>query len=169
MQNHVKHDFLHILLQKCSTSVFLKLCKNVYNCVNIHDYCSSFIYYFTNFSFAPFFFLSSLGSTNSITSPLLVFFFFLRCTQTHPHTNTSTQTNQYRDTLALKKKKKQRDTQTHPHINKPKRTNNKETDWCLSERSVLDWNDQSSWVLPDQSSWVSLDRSSWVWVLLDRS
>ena len=33
-------------------------------------------------------------------------------------------------------------------------------DQCLSERSVLDWN--------DRSSWVSLDRSSWVWVLPDR-
>ena len=55
--------------------------------------------------------------------------------------NTSTQTNLHRDTLAKKKKKTQRDR-------------------SLSEQSVLDWN--------DRSSWVSLDRSSWVWVLPDR-
>ena len=64
--------------------------------------------------FAPFFSLSFPCSTNSITSPLLIFFFFLRCTQTHPHRNTSTQTNQHRDTLAQKKKKK-KNTEIHKH------------------------------------------------------
>ena len=80
------------------------------NCVNIHGYCSSLIYYFINFTFALFFSLSSLCSTNSVTSSLLIFFFFLKCTQTqtHTHTNTSTQKTQHRDTLAQKKKKKDR-------------------------------------------------------------
>ena len=50
--------------------------------------------------------------------------------------NTSTQTNLHRDTLA-KKKKTQRDR-------------------SLWERSVLDWNDRSSWV------WVSPDRCLWI-------
>ena len=70
--------------------------NNTYS-VYLHDYCSSSIYYFINFTFAPFFFLSSPCTTNSVTFPLLSFF-FLRCTQTHPHTNNSTQTNQHRDT-----------------------------------------------------------------------
>ena len=61
-------------------------------------------------------FLFSPCSTNSVTS-LLIFFFFLKCTQTHPYTNTSTQTNQYRDTLAQKKKKTQRNTNTSTQTN----------------------------------------------------
>ena len=93
------------------------------NRVNIHSYYSSSIYYFINFTFANFS-LSSPCLTNLATSSLLIFFFFLKCTQTHPHTNTSTQKNQHRDTLAQKKKK-------HRYTNKPTQTNNKETDWCL--------------------------------------
>ena len=54
-------------------------------------------------------------------------------------------------------------TQTNPNGQTTKR------DRCLSERSVLDWNDWRSWVLLDRRSWVSLDRSSWVWVLPNRS
>ena len=53
-------------------------------------------------------------------------------TQTHPHRQINT------DIHLLQKKKKHRDTQTHPHTNKPKRTNNKETDRCLFEQSILD-------------------------------
>ena len=70
--------------------------------------------------------LSSLCTTNSVTSPLLIFF-FLRCSQTHPHTNTSTQINQHKDT------------QTHPHTNKPTRTNQQR------DKSMLDQNDQCLW------------------------
>ena len=61
------------------------------------------------------FFSLFFGLNKLSNSPLLIFFFFLRCTQTqtHPHTNTSIQTNQHRDTLA--KKKKHKDTQTPTH------------------------------------------------------
>ena len=129
------------------------------NCVNIHGYCSSLIYYFINFTFALFFSLSSLCSTNSVTSSLLIFFFFLKCTQTqtHPHTNTSTQTNQHRDTLAQKKIQRYTNTPTYKQTH---------TDKQQRDRSMLDQNDRSSWVLLDRSSWVLLD---WVWVLPDRS
>ena len=64
------------------------------------------------------FFSLFFGLNKLSNSPLLIFFFFLRCTQTqtqtHPHTNTSIQTNQHGDTLA-KKKKKHKDTQTPTH------------------------------------------------------
>ena len=46
------------------------------------------------------FFLSSLCTTNSVTSPFLIFF-FLKYTQTHPHTNKPTRTNQQRDKSVL--------------------------------------------------------------------
>ena len=131
-----------------STSKIVWKCIYLYtsynNRVNIHGYYSSSIYYFINFLFASFFFsLSSPCSTNSVTSPLLIFFFFLRCSQTHPHTNTSTQINQHKDT------------QTHPHTNKPTRTNQQRDKSVLIRTigawSVLDWNDRSSWVLLDRS------------------
>ena len=107
------------------------------NCVNIHGYCISSMYYFINFT-RSFFSLSFLR----VTSPLLIFFFFLKCTQTHPHTHTHPHRQiNTKIHLLKKKKKKHRDIQTHPHTNKPKRTNNKETDQCLIgtwlERSEL--------------------------------
>ena len=114
-----------------------------------------------------------LNKLSNFSFPHLLLFLQMHTnTPTHKHIHTDKSIQRYaclKKNNNKKKKKKQIDTQTHPHINKPKQTNNKETDRCLSERSVLDWNDRSSWVLPDQSSWVSLDRSSWVWVLLDRS
>ena len=82
------------------------------------------------------FFSLFFGLNKLSNSPLLIFFFFLRWTQTqtHPHTNTSIQTNQHRDTLAKKKNTK---IHKHPYTNRPKWTNNKETNWCLSEWSEL--------------------------------
>ena len=150
--------------------MLLKLCKKcVYfytsysNCVNIHGYCSSSIYYLLISRSLHFFSLfSRLNKLSNFSSPHLLLF-------SQMHTNTSTQTNQHKDTLAKNKIKKHGDTQIHPHTNKPKRKNNKETNRCLSEWLMLDWNDRSSWVFLDRSSWVSPDRSSWVWVLPDRS
>ena len=70
--------------------------------------------------------------------------------------NTSTQKNQHRDTLTKKKKnKKKQNTEMHKHTHTQTNPNGQTTkrDRCLSERSVLDWNDRSSWVwvLPDRS------------------
>ena len=116
---------------------------------------------------SPFFFslFSGLNKLNNFSSPRLLLFPQMHTnTPTHKHIHTDKSIQRY---TCSKKKKKKRDTQTHPHTNKPKW--NKETDRCLSEQLVLDWNDRGSWVLLDQSSWVSLDWSSWVWVLLDRS
>ena len=107
------------------------------------------------------FFSLFFGLNKLSNSPLLIFFFFLRCTQTqtHPHTNTSIQTNQHRDTLA--KKKTQRYTNTHTQTDPNGQT---------TKRQIGAYrNDQSSWVLLDRSSWDSPDQSSWVWVLPDRS
>ena len=84
------------------------MCYN--NRAYMHGYCKCVFYYFINFTFAPFFSLFSPCTTNSMTSPLLIFF-FLRYRQTHPHINTSTQTNQHRDT------------RTHPHEQTNKETN----------------------------------------------
>ena len=56
----------------------------------MHGYYSMCIYYFINFTFAPFF--SLLSVHNELSDFHLLIFFFLRCTQTHPHTNKPTQT-----------------------------------------------------------------------------
>ena len=85
---------------------------------------------FYSFLIRSLFSLSSPCSTNSVTSPLLIFFFFLRCTQTHPHRKINTEIH------LLKKKKIE--IHKHTHTNKPKHTNNKETDRYLSEQSVFD-------------------------------
>ena len=111
---HFASKMLHINVSKSvQRCVYLYTCYS--NRVYLHDYYSSSICYFINFTFAPFFSLFSPCTTNSVTSPRLIFF-FLRCTQTHPHTNTSTQTNQHKNT------------QTHPH-----KQTNEETDRCLIE------------------------------------
>ena len=65
------------------------------------------------------FFLSLLRAQRT---QCLLFFFFLRCTQTHPHP------------------RRQINTQTHPHTNKLTQTNQQR------DRSVLDWNDRCLWV-----------------------
>ena len=78
-------------------------------------YCSSFIYYFTNFLFAPFFSLSSLGSTNSVT---LLSSSSSFSSDAHKHKHTHTQTHPYRQInteIYLLKKKKHKDTQTPTH------------------------------------------------------
>ena len=122
---HFASTMLHINVSKSvQRCVYLYTCYS--NRIYLHNYCSSSIYYFINFTSAPFFSLFSLCTTNLVTSPHLIFC-FLRCTQTHPHTNTSTQTNQHKDT------------QTHPHTNKPTRTSQRR------DRSVLNRNDRCLW------------------------
>ena len=120
------------------------------NRVNIHGYCSSSIYYFINCTFAPFFFslFFVLNKLSNFSSPHLLLF-------PQMHTNTPTHKHIHTEIHLLKKKKKK-----HRYTNTPthKQTH---TDKQQRDRSVLDWNDQSSWVL--------LDRSSWVWVLPNQS
>ena len=86
------------------------------------------MYYFINFT-RSFFSLSFLR----VTSPLLIFFFFLKCTQTHPHTHTHIHIDKsiQRYTCSKKKKKTQRYTNTPTH----KQT---QTDKQYRDRSVLD-------------------------------
>ena len=97
--------------------MLLKLCKKcVYfytsysNCVNIHGYCSSSIYYLLISRSLHFFSLfSRLNKLSNFSSPHLLLF-------SQMHTNTSTQTNQHKDTLAKKKKK---NTHTQRYTNTP--------------------------------------------------
>ena len=113
---------------------------------------------------------SVLNKLSNFSSPHLLLFPQIH-TQTHPHRQINTEIH----LLKKKKKKKHRDTQTHPHTNKPKRTNNKETDRCLSELMGLAWSELvgmgHAWSELGRSRiWLVLvDRSLWVWVLPDWS
>ena len=117
LAKYKKHLFLHILTQKCSTSVFLKLCKNVYistrATVTVEIYTATvarpFIILFISRSLHFFSLFSVLNKLNNFFSPHLLLF-------PQMHTNTPTQKNQHRDTLAQKNKNKieiHKQTQTH--------------------------------------------------------
>ena len=101
--------------------------------------------------------LSSLCTTNLVTSPLLIFF-FLRCSQTHPHTNTSTQINQHKDT------------QTHPHTNKPTRTNQQRDKSMLGQNDQCLWNDRclTGTIEACGSCLIGARKSDRAWSVLDR-
>ena len=120
------------------------------NCTYMHGYYRCVSYYFINFTFAPFFSLSSSCTTNSVTSPLLIFF-FLKHTQTHPHTNK----------IAIEIHK-------HTHTDKPiERQIDASVDRLWINGSVLVALDQSSWVNGNGSGclWISVggkDRCLWV-------
>ena len=153
--------------------MFLKVCKDVY----IYTLVTVTVYIYTITVARPFiilliscshlfFSLFSPCTTNSITSPRLVFF-FLRCTQTHPHTNTSTQINQHRDT------------QTNPH-----KQTNEETDRCLIETigacgTIDAWLERSmlvglTWLVLVGLVWLEFVCLAWselvhlAWSVLDR-
>ena len=92
-------NFTHFALKIFHISLFkTDICYS--NHAYMRGYCKCVSYYLINFMFAPFFSLSSLCTTNSVTSPFLIFF-FLKYTQTHPYTNKPTWTNQQRDKSVL--------------------------------------------------------------------
>ena len=161
LAKYKKQLFLHILTKKCSTSVLLKLCKNVYiftwATVTVEIYTATvarpFIILFISRSL-PFFSLFSVLNklSNFSSSHLLLFPQMHTNTLTHKHIHTEKSTQRY--TCSKKKKKKNRDTQTHPH--KQTHTHKQQRDrsvliGTIGIWSVLDWNDRSSWVLLDRS------------------
>ena len=116
-------------------------CKMNSNRAYIRGYCSRVNDFFILFSLSS---IKLLLFPNHYNNPACQ-------NQLKINPNTSTQTNQHRDTLAQKKK----NTEIHKHTHIQTNLNGQTTkrDRCLSERSVLDWNDRSSWVwvLPDRS------------------
>ena len=75
-----------------------------------------------------------LNKLSNFSPYLLLFPQMHTNTPIHKHIHTDKSIQRY----TCSKKKKHRDTQTHPHTNKPKWTNNKETNRCLLEQSILD-------------------------------
>ena len=137
------------MTQKCFTSVLLKLCKNVYistrATVTVEIYTVTvarpFIILFISRSlpfFSLFSVLNKLNKLSNFSSPHLLLFPQVHTntnTPTHKHIHTKKSTQRY---TCSKKKKIEIHKQTQTH--KQQR-----------DRSVLDWNDWSSWVLLDRS------------------
>ena len=118
LAKYKKHLFLHILTQKCSTSVFLKLCKNVYistrATVTVEIYMATvaplFIILFISCSLPFFSLFSVLNKHSNFSSPHLLFFPQMHTntnTPTHKHIHTKNSTQRY--TCSKKKKKKKKD------------------------------------------------------------
>ena len=149
MDNRAKYKkqlFLHILTKKCSTSVLLKLCKNVYistrATITVEIYTANvacpFIILFISRSlpfFSLFSVLNKLNKLSNFSFPHLLLFPQMHTnTPTHKHIHTEKSTQRY----TCSKKKRKKEIHKHTHTNKPKHTNNKDTDQCLSKRSVFD-------------------------------
>ena len=77
-----------------------------------------------------------LNKLSNLSSPHLLLFPQMHTntnTPTHKHIHTEKSTQRYTCS-----KKKKLEIHKHTHTNKPKHTNNKDTDRCLSKRSVFD-------------------------------
>ena len=90
---HFASKMLHINVSKSvQRCVYLYTCYS--NRVYLHDYCSSSIYYFINFMFAPFFFsfFSVHNKLNNFSSSRLLFPQMHTNTPTHKHIHTDKST-----------------------------------------------------------------------------
>ena len=142
------------------------------NRVNIHGYCSCVNDFFILFSLSIKLLLSTITTTQRARITTLAqsinqnqLKINPKSTKNFPKINWKlTQTHSHRQIntkIHLLKKKKNIEIHKHTHTQTNPNGQTTKRDRCLSECSVLDWN--------DRSSWVSLDWSSWVWVLLDQS